>query len=269
MKNNSSKKSKKKWVIIAGVAIMLLSLIIGGATQKGDEIDDIYVAGFMIGLITIIVGCCLKSQKKIDKEAQEFAKYADVEFDVTKDIENYLYLDENKKKICIPTGMIKKKVDLTRVYNYSDILNYELLEDGNSVSKGGVGRALVGGALFGGVGAIVGGSTGHKQKQTCTKLQIKITLNNIDHPTEYINFIIAEIRKDNLIYKNAYSSAQKVLSALDIICNSNSKEENRNTEKTKNSKSAPEQIKEYKELLDSGAITEEEYEAKKKQILDI
>ena len=248
--------------------MMFLSLIIA-ATTKNESLSDNMSIVFVIGIIVIVIGCCLKSQKKIDKEAQRVAKYSDTEFDITKDIENYLYLDENRKKICIPTGLIKKKFDSTRVFNYSDILNYELLEDGNSVSKGGVGRALVGGALFGDVGAIVGGSTGRKQKQTCTRLQIKLTLNNIDRPTEYINFIIAEIRKDNLIYKNAYSSAQKVLSAFDIICNPNSKEENRNTETTKNNKSVPEQIKEYKELLDSGAITEEEYEAKKKQIMGL
>lgn len=266
---SNKKKSKKKWVIWIGVAVTLLSLFIGAATQKGDKVDDIYYNGFLIGLGIIIVGCCLKSQKKLDKQAAEEERIANVEFDITQNIDNYLYLDEKRKKICLPMGLMKKKIDPDRIFNYDDILNYELLEDGNLVSKGGVGRAIVGGALFGGVGAIVGGSTGHKQKQTCTKLQIKITTNSIEHPAEYINFIIAEIRKDNMIYKNAYSSAQKVLSALDIICNPKSSSNKEEKIEKLNSKSAAEQIKEFKELLDSGAITEEEFEAKKKQLLDL
>lgn len=258
-------KSKKKWVIISGVAILILSIIVIG-TEDADTVSDISVLGFLAGIIIIIVGCCLKSQKKIDKENEVLAN---VEFDITQNIDNYLYLDENRKKICLPMGLVKKKIDPERIFNYGDILNYELLEDGNSVSKGGVGRAIVGGALFGDVGAIVGGSTGHKQKQTCTKLQIKITTNNIEHPAEYINFIIAEIRKDNMIYKNAYSSAQKVLSALDIICNPKSSASKEKKNDASSNKSAAEQIKEFKELLDSGAITEEEFEAKKKQLLDL
>lgn len=38
---------------------------------------------------------------------------------------------------------------------------------------------------------------------------------------------------------------------------------------SKSTKSETEQLKEYKELLDSGAITQEEYDAKKKQILGL
>lgn len=54
-----------------------------------------------------------------------------------------------------------------KIYKYSDIVDYELLEDGESITKGGLGRAVVGGALFGGVGAVVGGVTGHKKKYSC------------------------------------------------------------------------------------------------------
>ena len=266
MENNNVKKSKKKYVIIVGIIITVLMFGIGAATQEGDRVDDVYYGGFWVGIVIIIVGCCFKSQKKIDREIEELAN---VEFDTTKNIDNYLFLDENRNKICIPKGIMNKKIDPSKIYDFKDILNYELLEDGNSISKGGVGRAIVGGALLGGVGAIVGGATGHKQKQTCTKLQIKLTINSMNNPTAYINFISMETRKDNFAYKNAYNSAQKVLSTLDIICNPNSKTNSENIDPIPVNKSVPEQIKEYKELLDSGAITEEEYEAKKKQILNL
>ncbi len=51
------------------------------------------------------------------------------------------------------------------IFEFSNLLNFELLEDGETITKGGLGRAVAGGLLFGGVGAIVGGVTGGKKKQ--------------------------------------------------------------------------------------------------------
>lgn len=193
------------------------------------------------------------------------------EFVTTKKIGDYIYFDEQNEKWTIPQGMFKKTIDGNRIYAYNDILNYELIEDGNSLSKGGVGRAIVGGVLFGGIGAIVGGSTGYKQKQTCTKLQIKITLNNINHPIEYITFISAETKKDSLLYKSSFELAQQILSMLNIICQSNSSSIKENHEQLENHSnySVTDEIKKYKELLDIGAITQEEYEKKKNELLKL
>lgn len=185
-------------------------------------------------------------------------------FNPTQKIENYFYIDENTKQWGIPQTSILGKIKDIKIYKYTDIINFELLEDGNSITKGGTGRAIAGGLLFGNTGAIVGGVTGNrKSKLTCSKLQIKITLNDLSNPAVYINFIETEFKKDGIVYKEAYNSAQKVLSLLQIICTSNNgeeKEENYNYSKA-------EEIKQYKELLDIGAITQDEYEKKKKELL--
>jgi len=182
-------------------------------------------------------------------------------FNATKMIGNYLYIDEEKKQWAIPKGLASK---IKKVYDYTEILSFELIEDGNSVSKGGIGRALVGGALFGDVGAIVGGVTGHKNKKTCTKLQIKITINNSNNPVEYITLISSETKKSSLLYTTSYSIAQEIISILEIMCNSN-------VENGKSSQqiSGADEILKYKKLLDEGIITQEEFEKKKKQILDL
>lgn len=190
------------------------------------------------------------------------------DFTITKNIQNYLYLDENNKKWTIPQGIMFKKINIEKIYDYNDIVNYELIEDGNSVSKGGIGRAIVGGVLFGGVGAIVGGSTGHKHKQTCTKLQIKITLNNINNPVEYITLIKSETKKSSLLYKTSINIVQEILSILEIICESNKNDYNDNKSDNKISSNIDE-IKKYKQLLDCGVITSQEFENKKKQLLDL
>lgn len=188
-------------------------------------------------------------------------------FKITKNIANYIYIDEGHHQWALTKGLINKKI--SQVFEYSDLIDFELLEDGTSVTKGGLGRAVAGGLIFGGVGAIVGGVTGGKKaKQICNKLQIKITLNNMSNPVVYINLINGEIKTNGIVYKTTYNSAQEILSVLQLICNennlSNNIDRNINT-----SESVADEIKKYKELLDMGAISEEEFAEKKKQLLNL
>ena len=107
------------------------------------------------------------------------------------------------------------------VFNYSQIVNFELLEDGNSIVSGGLGRAIVGGVAFGGVGAIVGGLTGkRKSTDTCTSLQIKLTVKDHFSPTFYITLINSEMKKSSLLYKQNEKLAQDIISKLQIIMSS-------------------------------------------------
>lgn len=190
------------------------------------------------------------------------------DFKATKKIGNKLYgqvleLDDQQKKWLVSGGNLINKSSL--IYNYSDIVDFELLEDGESIASGGLGRAFVGGALFGGTGAVVGGITGKKKtKQVVTELKVKITLNSINNSVVYINFLNQKTKKNSLIYKEASKHVQECLSALQIICNQENGEkiEEQSTSNT-------DEILKYKQLLDAGAITEEEYEAKKKQLLDL
>lgn len=77
------------------------------------------------------------------------------------------------------TFVIFKSKKQQELYYYNQIVDFELLEDGETITKGGLGRAVAGGLLFGGIGAIVGGVTGGKKsKGICKSLQIKITLRN-------------------------------------------------------------------------------------------
>lgn len=187
-------------------------------------------------------------------------------FEATKKISTYLYLDEKHKQWAIPEATITGKVKSLKIFDYSEIIDFELIEDGTSITKGGIGRALVGGAIFGGVGAIVGGTTGKKKtKTTCSKLQIKITLNNMENPIEYINFIQGEIKTDGVIYRTFYNYAQQVLSALQIICNKNQMADKEEIKSPTYSKA--DEILKLKRLLDEGIITEEEFQKEKQNLL--
>ena len=204
-----------------------------------------------------IVGA--ETEKNIEHESEVEA------FSATKTIGNFIQFDDVNKKIAIPKTSLTGRILDMQIFDYSSIVGFELLEDGNSVEKGGVGRAIVGGTLFGGVGAVVGASTGHKHKATCSKLQIKITLNDISVPVVYINFIMTETKKNGVLYNTIYPLAQEALSVLNII----TKSQEQTTLSNADSFSAADEIVKFKKLLDEGIITQEEFDLKKKQLLGL
>lgn len=96
------------------------------------------------------------------------------------------------------------------VFRFQDINDFEVMEerDTQSVSythqktktMGGLGRALVGGALFGPAGAIVGGVTGKRESVTIgnthtsdieyfTKLGVRIMVNDMSVPSISVDFL--------------------------------------------------------------------------------
>ncbi|SDY30507.1 Ltp family lipoprotein [Eubacterium barkeri] len=140
-----------------------------------------------------------------------------IEFIATSRVYNKFEVDENHKLWLVRVASNGKLIQ--SIYHYDDIVSYELMEDGESVVSGGVGRAVAGGILFGGVGAIVGGVTGKKkQKDFCRALQIKVTVRDLNKPVVYIPFISGKTKKSSSKYKEAINQAQRCLSLIEIIC---------------------------------------------------
>ncbi len=106
-------------------------------------------------------------------------------------------------------------------YNFGDILNFELLIDDNTISKTDTSSVLARTLLF---GDIIGGTTAKKKNiNYCTQLKIKITINNLSNPVEYINFMdgFSKIKKSSLMYKKISKNVDECLSILSIITNKN------------------------------------------------
>ena len=167
------------------------------------------------------------------------------------------------------TFTILKRKENQAIYHYNQIVDFELLENGETVTKGGLGRAVVGGILFGGVGAVVGGVTASRRARgVCRSLKIKITFRNSPNLTEYINFIDTETMTDSSFYQIRYEDAQETLSALQLAV-----EQIENSvvaePPTEHVASDADEILKFKQLLDMGAITQEEFDAKKKQLLGL
>lgn len=150
------------------------------------------------------------------------------------------------------------------IHRFEDIIYYELLEDGDLQTKGGLGSALAGGLAFGAAGAIVGASVGKKKTiANCSSMSIKITLNNMNTPVENVNLLQMKVSKASAAYKKAYAQAQEILSLLKIMTSSE-----KNQEVSKTAASATDEILKFKNLFDAGIITQEEFEKKKQQLLE-
>lgn len=112
----------------------------------------------------------------------------------------------------------KQKVGNKEWFEFSDLINYDLLEDDSIVTSGGVGQALVGGALFGGFGAVAGGITGKRtQKKKVESLYIKVTTNSFSSPCVMIPLITKSTKTNSKEYQTAFNLAHQILSALDVI----------------------------------------------------
>ena len=94
------------------------------------------------------------------------------------------------------------------IYPVELISGYEIVEDGTSITSGGLGRAAIGGLAFGGAGAIVGAITGKKSsKGIVNTLKIKINLTDLDTPVLYVNLITKKTKKSSVLYKNAITKS--------------------------------------------------------------
>jgi len=194
-------------------------------------------------------------EKDVKENAERISK-----FNATNKINNNIWFDDDHKWFIIPQGGL----DNSYVFKYDEIINFEVLEDSITVTKGGLGKALVGGAIFGLAGAIVGG-TSKRSNDVCNKLEIKITTRNHDKPVIYINLIDTEFKKNGWVYKTASKIVQEIISKLQIIMDELEQEKVINKENSNTS--VADEIKKFKELLDIGAITQEEFDKKKKELL--
>jgi len=80
----------------------------------------------------------------------------------------------------------------TTVVNIKDIRGFELMEDGKNVAD--IGGAIVGGLLFGRVGAIIGGSVKNKM---ITKMDLVLKVDDFSKPSINIQLYRSDGKKDD------------------------------------------------------------------------
>lgn len=135
----------------------------------------------------------------------------------------------NKKlNVYEPTHIILKRIfDINKdtgdirlmnkeVINIKEITSYELVQNDNVVSKGGLGASVAGGLLFGGIGAIVGSQVGAKHtRQKISIFRIKLITTDFNRPVLYVDLLpLGKMYTDTIMYKTTLEKADKVLSVL-------------------------------------------------------
>lgn len=132
-----------------------------------------------------------------------------------------LQVNEEEEKFRI-NGFIESKGKLHKIkspswISFNDLISYDLIEDSNSVLTGGIGHALIGGALFGLNGAVAGAMIGSKEKSEIRQLLIRATINNFETPTIIIPIIQKPLKVNSKEYRTIINEANQILSAFDII----------------------------------------------------
>lgn len=171
-----------------------------------------------------------------------------------------LRIDIDNKQFALCTIVPYKKVD---IFKFSDIIECEIIEDSNTIMKGGIGRAIVGNVLAGGVGAIVGAIT-RKSKNVTNSLQIRLITNNTTDSLYILDLITSETKKDSTEYKDIMQFANNVYATITSIINDN--KDNKITNSEQNDDFIG-QLERLSKLKNDGMITDEEFENSKKMIL--
>lgn len=177
-------------------------------------------------------------------------------------VAGFLKVDRNNKLWIVP-GVAGAKEN-PKVFQFDDLIDYELIADETTINKSGLGGAAVGAVLFGGVGAIVGGAASKKALEAISSLKIRVSTKDELFNSLTIVLLSAKTKKGSFIYNTTMDTAQKLISAFDMI-----ESEKSNLADSIPSPSVADEILKLKQLLDTGALTEQEYQTQKAKLLAI
>ena len=178
-----------------------------------------------------------------------------------------LSFNEEDKKLLI------SKKDAIDTINYEDIIGVELIQDNIITSSKStsniVGRAIVGGVLLGGVGALIGGVTGKdKQKESASYIGLNIHTKNITIELcvfDSLNeFASKKIKKGQLLwseYETGRKQAKEIERLLTVIVD-------KNTPVKTPQLSTADDLSKLGTLLKDGLLTQEEFEQEKAKMLN-
>jgi hypothetical protein len=244
-----------------------------------------FILFWVVCFVSIVIAIIILSieSKEGDKEYKiKSDNYlSNVDFTISKRVPiNHMLeflVDNNKRQIaifsCKPNirffscqERISKENFSINIFNFSDINSFELLLDNDEVIQGKALAATAGSLIFGTAGAVIGSSGKKKVEKANRSIVLNIYLNKIDCPVITINFPIIQDGDllSDMVYNKILENAQTIKGILHYIQqqNNNSKANNNNENDITN------KIKQLNELKGQGLISEEEFNNKKKELLD-
>ncbi|GAO99871.1 SHOCT domain-containing protein [Fructobacillus ficulneus] len=200
-----------------------------------------------------------EKEEELKNEIEQQEKFNDVknDFIINGSIYSDVLMRDDTKEILLT----KNNSSWYRVFQYSDIETFDRKIDEdvsyNTKKKNGITRAIVGDIIAGPVGAIVGSGTA--KSSSTENREIKSIDFSIRFNSGYVYSISfsgsnSDIKKADSLYVH-----------LNGIINSNQS----TIQSSDSSSNNIDDLTKLKELVDAGVLTEEEFTAKKKQILGI
>lgn len=212
-------------------------------------------------------------KKKINEALDKVKDFNPTETYVSRSIKTSISIDKAKNKICFIDQNRK-----THPFSYKDIYESEILTDGNTYTKQSTGRTIgglvIGGAVAGIAGAVVGGLSGKRKKVVnINKIDLKVTVNSTSKPVYVVNFFNPQLKKGGTITdKEAMRDAQHWHSLISVLIKRADKEEGIKEVESKSlennkSISIPDELIKLNELKEKGILTQEEFENQKQKLL--
>ena len=171
-------------------------------------------------------------------------------------------VDTLHKKVAV--GMTYPNVNVTFL-DFEQIIDCKITENSNIISGGGLGRAVAGGVIAGGVGAIVGANT-KKSSTMLNNFSIDIITNDINNSVVRLKMIDSplDINTYGNIYRDILSFSNDVYALIQSVI---SNKESTIIEEIKEKSKDLQELEKLAELQVKGIITEAEFEESKRKIL--
>lgn len=180
--------------------------------------------------------------------------------------------DEHASQICFLST--ENKVVETRIFSKSDIIECEVIEDGQSITKSAtsnmIKRAVVGDILLGPAGAIIGGVTARRSRvDTVNRIELRVMVNDPSRPLRVITFLATPQKKGSPQYKEAIAKAQHWHALVSLLIRQADQEAPSVAEYPSQGSqiSIVDELQKLDGLRTNGVIDEEEFKSLKTKII--
>lgn len=234
------------------------------------------IIGLVLFIAFLIIGSVM-NQKQKNYEKSEIDQLISEGFNFDYQINNVngvLCLDKSKQMIVfINTNDVASRVtNVSRVIKIPlfDLLAFEIIKDGVTVSKKSttrtVGGALIGGVLTGGVGAIIGGlSGGSTTQEKINAVSLKLLVKNLPNPSYSFFFSGAGI-----VMGVALKQADFWKDLLTVLMDEIDSEEDKKTPvASSGTGSLSDELKKLHDLKTQGILSEDEFDQQKQKLLSL
>lgn len=227
---------------------------------------------FVLTIVGLFVIYAVVSEKR-EKATERIKKHPDGPFD---DIQISVGLDKKgfainteRRKVLLIAGETDRSID------FEQIVEVELLRDDTVVSSAKRGSqfagALVGGAALGGAGAIIGGLSGKRVsgKGNLQSISVKLVVDCLNDPVHHVIFYRDVTGKGLPAWgaREIIERAERWAARFAAIIKENDRVDRSSEEPGLNAVS--DELERLLRLRDSGALSEDEFQAAKRRVLGV